>query len=63
MHDNGMSVFDIIRKRENLTEYDDLKRVSSTYYYIINNKSWKNIQFICQSITKTTNFQFSSGKV
>jgi hypothetical protein len=43
MHNNGMSVFDIIRKIENLTEYDDLKRASSTYYYIINNKSWKNI--------------------
>lgn len=43
MHDNGMSVFDIIRKRENLTEYDDLRRASSTYYYMINNKSWKNI--------------------
>jgi hypothetical protein len=43
MHKNGMSVFDIIRKKENLTNYDDLKRASSTYYYIINNKSWKHI--------------------
>ena len=43
MHESGMSVFDIIRKRENLIEYNDLRRISSTYYYIINNKSWKNI--------------------
>lgn len=43
MHDNGMSVFDIIRQKEGLIEYEDLKRASSTYYYIVKNKSWKNI--------------------
>jgi hypothetical protein len=43
MHENGMSVFDIIRQREGLTKYEDLRRISSTYYYMINGKSWKNI--------------------
>lgn len=43
MHKNGMSVFDIIRKREGLTDYDEIKRISSKYYYLIKNKSWKNV--------------------
>ena len=43
MHESGMSVFDIIRQKEGLTEYNDLRKVSSTYYYIVKGKSWKNI--------------------
>lgn len=43
MHKDGMSVFDIIRQKEGLTKYEDLRRASSTYYYMINGKSWKNI--------------------
>lgn len=43
MYQNGMSVFDIIRQRENIFDYNELKKKSSTYYHIVNNKSWKNI--------------------
>jgi len=43
LHASGMSVFDIIRQTTGLTKYEDLKRESSTYYYIVKNKSWKKI--------------------
>lgn len=43
MHEDGMSVFDIIRQTTDLTEYEDLKKASSTYYYLVKNKSWKHV--------------------
>jgi hypothetical protein len=40
LYKSGMSVFDIIRHQTNLTNYDDIKKVSSRYYCVVNNKTW-----------------------
>lgn len=43
LYNNGMKVFDIIRQKENIDDYETLRKKSSKYYYLIKNKTWKHV--------------------
>lgn len=43
MYRKGFSVFEIIRQTTDLSDYSQIRQVSSRYYAIIHNKTWKCI--------------------